>query len=92
MINQAVKMEPEGKSSLDTKPKKSSLLNAPRVMSVQYNGGCSVQWRANISNGRANISTVEVVLYSGGLASGQWRANISTVEAVQYSGGLTSVQ
>ena len=50
----------------------------PRLLSTveaaQYSGGCSVQWRAN-------ISTVEVVQYCGGLTSVQWRANI------QYSGG-----
>ena len=67
-------------------------------MSVQYSGGCSVQWRL--------FSTVEAVQYSGGCQvrwrakSVQWRhsikflwgANISTVEAVQYGGGLASVQ
>ena len=46
---------------------------------VQYSRGLtSVLWRAN-------ISTVEVVQYRGGLT-------LSTVEAVQYSGGLTSEQ
>ena len=55
-------------------------------MSVQYSGGCAVQWRL--------FSTVEAVQYSGGVTSAlwgdsieygggysvQWRANISTVE------------
>ena len=47
-------------------------------MSVQYSGGCSVQWRL--------FSTVE------GLASVLWGVSISTVEVAKYGGGLTTVQ
>ena len=38
-----------------------------------------------------NFSTVEVVQYSGGIASVLWGDSFSTVEVVQYSGGITSV-
>ena len=37
--------------------------------SIEYGGGCSVRWRAN-------ISTVEAVQYGGGLALVQWRLYI----------------
>ena len=43
---------------------------------VQYSGGCSVQWRAD-------ISTMEAVQYSGGLTAVQWKANI------EYFGGYS---
>ena len=38
-----------------------------------------------------SFSTVEVVQYSGGIASVLWGDSFSTVEVVQYSGGITSV-
>ena len=34
---------------------------------------------------------MEVVQYSGGIASVLWGDSFSTVEVVQYSGGITSV-
>ena len=38
-----------------------------------------------------SFSTVEVVQYSGGIASVLWGDSFSTVEVVQYSGGITPV-
>ena len=68
---------------------------------VQYIGGCSVHrgmtsvlWRDSFSTVRDSFSTVrdsfstvEVVQYSGGIASVLWGDSFSTVEVVQYSGG-----
>ena len=53
---------------------------------VQYSGGCSVQWRANISTVRGegvSISTVEAAKYGGGLISVQSR------HSIEYSGGCS---
>ena len=58
---------------------------------VQYIGGCSVHRGDNISTVGGSFSTVEVVQYSGGIASVLWGDSFSTVEVVQYSGGITSV-
>ena len=69
----------------------------PHIMSVQYCGGCSVHWRLfstsgdNISTVGDSFSTVEVVQYSGGIASVLWGDSFSTVEVAQYSGGIISV-
>ena len=54
---------------------------------VQYIGGCSVHQGDNISTVGDSFSTVEVVQYSGGIASVLREDNFSTVEFVQYSGG-----
>ena len=65
---------------------------------VQYIGGCSVHrgitsvlWGDSFSTVGDSFSTVEVVQYSGGIASVLWGDSFSTVEVVQYSGGITSV-
>ena len=65
---------------------------------VQYIGGCSVHrgitsvlWGDSFSTVGDSVSTVEVVQYSGGIASVLWVDSFSTVEVVQYSGGITSV-
>ena len=58
---------------------------------VQYIGGCSVHQGDNISTVGDSFSTVEVVQYSGGIASVLWGDSFSTLEVVQYRGGITSV-
>ncbi len=60
-------------------------LCTPRIMYVQYSGGCAVlQWLC---------STAVVVQYSGGILSVQRRDVISTAEGYhQYRGGIPSVQ
>ena len=89
-------------SNFHRPPKKSD--QPPHITSVQYCVGCSVHWRLFSTSGD-NISTVggqlqycggifnsvEVVQYSGGIASVLWGDSFSTVEVVQYSGGITSV-
>ncbi len=52
-------------------------------MSVQYSGGCSVQWRV--------YSTVEGVQYSGGCTVA-WNILTAVEEYHQYSGGISSVR
>ena len=70
---------------------------SPHITSVQYCGGCLVHWRLfstlgdNISTVGDSFSTVEVVQYSGGIASVLWGDSFSTMEVVQYSGEITSV-
>ena len=60
-------------------------LASPHITSVQYCGGCSVHWRLfstsgdNISTVGGCFSTVEVVQYSGGIASVLWGDSFSTV-------------
>ena len=54
---------------------------------AQYCGGCSVQRGDSFSTVGDSFSTVEVVQYSGGIASVLWGDSFSTVEVVQYSGG-----
>ena len=62
-------------------------------------------WGDSFSTVGDNISTVEVVQYSGGITSVQWGItsvqwgdnistvgdSFSTVEGIQYIGGITSV-
>ena len=79
--------------------------DSPHTTSVQYCGGCSVHRGDNISTVGdsfstvgGSFSTVEVVQYSGGIASVLWGDGFSTVgdKSVlwginQYCGGIPSV-
>ena len=66
-------------------------IGTPHITSVQYCGGCSILWGDSFSTVGDNFSTVEVIQYSGGIASVLWGDSFSTVEVVQYSGRITSV-
>ena len=49
---------------------------SPHITSVQYCGGCSVHWISTVGD---SFSTVEVVQYSGGIASVVWGDSFSSV-------------
>ena len=57
------------------------------MTSVQYCGGCSVQWGDNISTVGDSFSTVKGIQYMRGDNIRTVGDNISTVEGIQYSGG-----
>ena len=54
---------------------------------VQYIGGCSVYRGDSFSTVGDSFSTVEVVQYSGGIASVLWGDSFSTVEVFSTVGG-----
>ena len=63
---------------------------------VQYIGGCSVHWRLfstsgdNISTVGGSFSTVEVVQYSGRIASVLWRLFSTVGDNISTCGDNTS--
>ena len=65
----------------------------PHITSVQYCGGCSVHWRLfstsgdNISIVGDSFSTVEVVQYSGGIASVLWWLFSTVGDNISTCGG-----